>query len=315
MEGNLSSRIIEAILLRRGEPFSNKELACEIGAPPAEIDQTIGRLKTLGYEIGEIGDRLLFVLPPSLEVSESDTSFNIVVQCTVTTTMEIAPRLIERGAETPLAVFADEQTAGRGREGRIWASPNRLGIYVTIALSDEIGSIAPTLSGLAAGLAIAMTLEKEYNGLRGRIKLKWPNDILVDNRKVSGMLSEMEAEADRVSFVNVGVGVNVNNDPVPEVQTASSLKRILGREISRKWILVRFLDEFENEVKDASFGNVISEWKRYTITLNQQVRIVTTRDVTEGIARDVDEDGALILELEDGSIKRVLFGDCFHRES
>ena len=78
-------------------------------------------------------------------------------------------------------------------------------------------------------------------------------------------------------------------------------------------ILARFMDEFESEVKNASYGNVISEWKQYTATLQQQVRIVTTREVTEGIARDVDEDGALVLELADGSIKKVLYGDCFHQ--
>ncbi len=228
----------------------------------------------------------------------------------VTSTMDLAQDLARKGYPDFTTVVAGSQKKGRGRLKRNWLS-DKGGLYFTMVLRPEIPPGLTHRISFSASLIMARTL-REMFGINAMVK--WPNDILVDGRKVSGMLSEMEAEADRVSFVNVGVGVNVNNDPVPEVQTAASLKRILGREVSRKRILARFLDEFENKVKDASFGNVISEWKRYTVTLNQQVRIVTTRDETKGIARDVDEDGALVLELEDGSIKRVLFGDCFHQD-
>jgi BirA family transcriptional regulator, biotin operon repressor / biotin---[acetyl-CoA-carboxylase] ligase len=88
---------------------------------------------------------------------------------------------------------------------------------------------------------------------------------------------------------------------------------MLGREVSRVRLLARFLDEFEDRLKNAVFENIISEWKQYTVTLQRQVRIVTQRDVTEGLAVDVDEDGALIVRLADGSIKKIIYGDCFHQ--
>jgi BirA family biotin operon repressor/biotin-[acetyl-CoA-carboxylase] ligase len=135
----------------------------------------------------------------------------------------------------------------------------------------------------------------------------------VDDRKLSGMLSELEAEADRVFFINIGMGINVNNDPTGVEPGAISLKNMLGREISRVRLLSRFLDEFEERLKNAEFENIISEWKQYTVTLQRQVRIVTQREVTEGLAVDLDENGALIVKLADGSFKKIIYGDCFHQ--
>jgi len=144
--------------------------------------------------------------------------------------------------------------------------------------------------------------------------VKWPNDVLVDGKKISGILSEMEAEMDMVSFINIGLGINVNNDPTPHEPMATSLKKILGKEVPRMKVLKAFLDHFEDAVNDAEFDNVVSEWKRYTETLNRHVRIVTAHEVSEGLAVDVDDNGALILKLADGSVKKIIYGDCFHKE-
>jgi len=292
---------------------SGEQISKKLGVSRVSVWKHLQKLRESGYDIAATPKGYRLESEPDLlfpwEFPGREQNIHYFEE--VTSTMDIARDLARKGCPDFTIVVAGSQKKGRGRLKRNWLSAGG-GLYFTMVLRPEIPpGLTPRIS-FSASLIMVRTL-REMFGINAMVK--WPNDILVDNRKVSGMLSEMEAEADRVSFVNVGVGVNVNNDPVPEVQTASSLKRILGREISRKRILIRFLDEFENEVKAASFGNVISEWKRYTVTLNQKVRIVTTRDVTKGIARDVDEDGALILELEDGSIKRVLFGDCFHRES
>ena len=300
-------------ILRSGQNVVSGELLSKkLGISRVSVWKHLQKLRESGYDIAATpkGYRL---------ESESDLLFpwefpgreqKIHYFEEVISTMDIARGLARKGCPDFTTVVAGSQTKGRGRLQRNWLSAKG-GLYFTMVLRPGIPpGLTPRIS-FSASLVMARTLREMFDV---NAMVKWPNDILVDNRKVAGMLSEMEAEADRVSFVNVGLGVNVNNDPTPEVHTASSLKRILGREISRRWILDRFLDEFENKVKDASFENVISEWKGYTVTLNQQVRIVTTRDVTEGIARDVDEDGALVLELEDGSVKRVLYGDCFHQE-
>jgi BirA family biotin operon repressor/biotin-[acetyl-CoA-carboxylase] ligase len=143
-------------------------------------------------------------------------------------------------------------------------------------------------------------------------RVKWPNDILVDERKIAGMLSELEAEADRVAFINIGIGINVNNDPSTIAPEVTSLKRLLGRAVSKKDLLSRYLDAFEQRMQTTAFDGIIAEWKKYTVTLNREVRVVTTHEVFEGKAVDVDDTGALILQCADGSLKKILYGDCFH---
>jgi BirA family transcriptional regulator, biotin operon repressor / biotin---[acetyl-CoA-carboxylase] ligase len=104
----------------------------------------------------------------------------------------------------------------------------------------------------------------------------------------------------------------VNNDPTPDEPKASSLKNILGRAVSRKALLSEFLEGYEDYLHQVNFDSVISEWKKYTLTIGRQVKIVTTREVSEGYAEDVDDEGALILKLADGSLKKLVYGDCFH---
>jgi BirA family biotin operon repressor/biotin-[acetyl-CoA-carboxylase] ligase len=110
------------------------------------------------------------------------------------------------------------------------------------------------------------------------------------------------------------VGVNVNNDPTVGEPMAISLKKILGRKIPRKALLSEFLNSFESRLNNGALENVVSEWKEYAETLNRHVRIVTDREISEGLAVDVDKDGALILKLADGSFKKIIHGDCFHED-
>jgi BirA family biotin operon repressor/biotin-[acetyl-CoA-carboxylase] ligase len=141
--------------------------------------------------------------------------------------------------------------------------------------------------------------------------VKWPNDILVQGRKLCGLLSEMEAEGEQVAFINIGIGLNVNNDTAGVEPPAVSLKAVLGREVSRRELLTRFLDEFEAGIAAGAWDAVIPAWKTYSVTLNKPVRIVTHKEELRGTAVDVDENGALILRESDGSLKHIIYGDCF----
>jgi BirA family biotin operon repressor/biotin-[acetyl-CoA-carboxylase] ligase len=143
--------------------------------------------------------------------------------------------------------------------------------------------------------------------------VKWPNDILVAERKVSGMLAEMEAESDRIKFINIGLGVNVNNDPTPVEQNAISLRELSGRPVSRKKLLAEFLDRLERRVDPRYLDNILQEWKPYSNTIGRYVKIITHNEASEGTAVDVDDNGALILQLADGSNKKIIYGDCFHQ--
>ena len=224
-------------------------------------------------------------------------------------TMDIAKDLARKGCPDFTVVLAGRQKKGRGRLNRIWRS-DRGGLYFTIVLRPQIPIMLSTRISFLASMTLARILREGYDV---DARVKWPNDILVNERKISGMLTEMEAEADRVNFFNIGIGINVNNDPSRSVAQAFSLKKILGRQISRKELLSRFLDEFESGMQLVDFDCIVSEWKKYTITLNRHVRIVTNQETLEGIATDVDDNGALILKMADGSLKEILYGDCFHQ--
>jgi BirA family biotin operon repressor/biotin-[acetyl-CoA-carboxylase] ligase len=122
----------------------------------------------------------------------------------------------------------------------------------------------------------------------------------------------LEAETDRVVFINIGIGLNVNNDPAAVEPAATSLKKELGHKISRKDILSRYLDTFERRLNEAVLDDVVAAWKDYSVTLNRDVRVVTTNEVLTGKAVDVDDSGALIIKCADGSLKTIRYGDCFH---
>ena len=162
----------------------------------------------------------------------------------------------------------------------------------------------------AASLVLASVLRKLFH-IEARVK--WPNDILVDGMKISGMLSEMEAAEDLVAFINIGIGINMNNQPPLDLPSATSVKMLRGKGVSRKMFLAQFLDRLENILEKHDFSTIIEEWKSCSATLGQHVRIVSRNDVTEGKAVDVDPNGALIVEKADGTLKTIYYGDCFHR--
>ena len=143
--------------------------------------------------------------------------------------------------------------------------------------------------------------------------LKWPNDILVDDKKICGILSQMEGEGDQMAYMNIGIGLNVNNAPETEEPMAISLKALLGRTVPRREVLVAFLDIFQQRMLTFDHHCVIGEWKSNNVTLGRQVRIVTVKDRVEGTAVDVDSHGGLILRLADGTLQTVVYGDCFHQ--
>ena len=223
--------------------------------------------------------------------------------------MAAAKQMARKGCPDFTTVIAGRQTSGRGRLNRQWFS-DQGGLYFTVVLRPDLPPVLSFRISFLASLTLARTLNEMF-GLD--VRVKWPNDLLVDERKLCGMLSELEAEADRVAFINIGIGLNVNNDPAGIEPAATSLKAILGRKVSIKDIVARYLDIFEQRLQTTASDRVIEEWKTYTVTLNREVRVVTTRDVFTGKAVDIDDNGALVLKCDDGSLRKVLYGDCFHQ--
>jgi BirA family biotin operon repressor/biotin-[acetyl-CoA-carboxylase] ligase len=303
-------------LLRHGVEgatvISGERISARVGVSRVAVWKHIKKLQALGYDID--------VTPNGYRmVTDSDTPFawelpermdKIHHYMEVESTMDVALALARKQAPDFSVVVAERQTMGRGRLQRIWHS-DRGGLYFTIILRPELQPEEIARANLGACLVLSQVINELF-GIDARVK--WPNDILVDGRKIVGMLSQMEAEADRVSFFNIGIGVNVNNDPTSVEPKATSIANILGRQVSRKKLLADFLDAFEQRIQDEGFQGVVGEWKRNTITLGKKVSIVMTGATLTGLAKDIDDTGALVLELADGSLRTVHYGDCFHQQ-
>ena len=297
------------ILRSTNEIVSGEELSAALGISRVSIWKHIHKLQDLGYQIlSTSGGYRLDSSPDILFPWEyrGDTA-NILYYPEVTSTMDIARDLARKSCPDLTVVIAGRQTKGRGRLKRRWLSDDG-GLYFTMVLRPTIPVQLSFRVNFLASLTLACVIR---DMLQIDARVKWPNDILVNERKISGMLSELEAEADRVFFINIGMGINVNNDPSGAEPGATSLKMIAGREVSRKDLLARFLERFSDRIHNAALENVISEWKKYTVTLGRQVRIITQREESEGLAVDVDENGALVLELANGEPKKIIYGDCF----
>jgi len=298
-------------LRSRKDIVSGEYLSSILGISRVSVWKHIHKLQELDYNILSTSNGYQLIDSPDVLYSWEfpDREARIHYFSELPSTMDTAKELARKNCPDFTVVIAGRQTSGRGRLNRQWISDDG-GLYFTMVLRPNIPVALSSRMNFLASLTMAYVLREMY---QIEAAVKWPNDILVNERKLSGMLSELEAEADRVFFINIGMGLNVNNDPTGVEPGATSLKKLRGREISRIKLLARFLDEFEDRLKNVDFKNVISEWKKYSVTLQRQVKIVTQREVSEGLALDVNENGALVIELADGTQKTIVYGDCFHQ--
>ncbi len=306
----MKSRILK--ILKNSEGIvSGQALSAQLGISRVSVWKHMQKLQALGYEILATAKGYRLKNSPDVPYPWEfpGRESRIIYHEELTSTMDAAKNLARKGCPDFTTVIAGRQVSGRGRLKREWLS-DKGGLYFTMVLRPNLPPVLSFRVSFLASLTLARTLNEMFGV---DVRVKWPNDLLVDERKISGMLSELEAEADRVAFINVGVGVNVNNDPSAIEPAAISLKAILGRKVSKKDILARYLDAFEQQMQTAALDRVIEEWKAFTVTLNREVRVVTTREVFTGKAVDVDDSGALVLKCTDGSLQKILYGDCFHQ--
>ncbi len=303
------SKILQVLRSKNG-PISKKNLLHELRIEEDAIGQYLRTLHDKGYEITHSQDGYTLVHSPDAlfpwEFPGRESKIHYFKE--LSSTMDTAREMAHKGCPSFTVVIADSQSKGRGRLQRVWQS-TRGGLYFTIVLRPDIPPAMSFKVNFAASYTLIRVLNKLYSI---NAHAKWPNDTLVDGLKLSGMLSEMETEEQKVSFINIGIGINVNNDPTLKEPNATFLKKLLGREIQRREILSRFIDDFQEVIENQNLENIIAQWKKHTITLKRHVKIVTTSKSFEGYAKDVDENGALVLELADGTIQKVIYGDCFH---
>ena len=293
-----------------GEEVSGEVLSKELGTSRVSVWKHISGLREAGYVIEASSRGYRLVSSPDLLLGCEFPEWEKKLQhfTTIGSTMDVARELAERGVEAGTVVVAESQNSGRGRLSREWFSP-RGGIYFTMILRPEIApAYAPRLN-LMASVAVARTL-RNLLGLDAR--LKWPNDVLIEGRKVCGILAEMGAEMDAVKFTNIGVGINANFSIARYGAKAASLKELKGTQVSRKDIFGSLLEELLRQQSLLTTGELLEEWKNLSATLNREVRIETMGGEIVGRAVDIDSNGALIIKGKDGSLRTAIAGDCFH---
>jgi BirA family transcriptional regulator, biotin operon repressor / biotin---[acetyl-CoA-carboxylase] ligase len=314
---------LEAVLqVLRGtaDAVSGERLAAHLGLSRAAVWKRIHRLKAQGYVIEgspRRGYRLLAVpdklLPEEILQGLQARVFTGPVHHyeSLVSTNDLAKELAARGAPEGTVVVAETQTGGRGRLGREWDSPPGVGLYVSLVLRPELPPLELPQITLTTAVAVVRATQRVAGVTPG---IKWPNDLLLNGKKLGGILTEMETESDRIRHVVVGLGLNVNNPEFPPelAGMATSLTLTVGGSFSRVQLLQAWLEEFEglyDRFLNQGFPEILEEWKRATVTLGSPVTVRQGPREISGEALDVAPDGALLLRTASGEIVRVTSGE------
>ena len=293
-------------------PVPGPALADDLGVSRNAVWKHVEALRDAGFEIASGDDGYDLVGVPAYGGATVefglDAPFSVEYHDAVGSTNDRARELAADGAED-VVVLADEQTGGRGRLDRGWSSPSG-GVWLSLVLRPDLPPARVPALTLAA--AVAVTDAAREAGAPAEIK--WPNDVLVGTegprggRKLAGILTEMEGEADRVSWVAVGIGVNADVPAESLPEGATSLRNEVGA-VDRRVFVQRLLERFDDLRGDPEAA--VEAWRDRAATLGQRVRIDRGDDEVVGEAVDVAFPGALVVETDEGRV-RVHAGDCEH---
>jgi len=315
-------KILAMLLERRDSFVSGAQLSRSLEISRSAVWKQIKTLRELGYGIAaepSKGYRLESspdtLLPAEIRQGLGTSVIGCKIVCLQETgsTNAVAFRMAEEGAPEGTTVIADSQTGGKGRLGRVWASPPGVNLYCSILLRPQIQPMEASQLTFLSVVALARAIEK-LTPLSPRIK--WPNDILIEGKKVAGLLNEMSAETDKVNFVVLGIGVNLNMTidefPAELRHPATSLYLESGVRVRRTDFarcLLQELDSIYGTFLREGYGPVRSEWLQRSRLAGERVTVSNNDRVTVGRVSGIDEYGALLLEVDDGTTVQVLAGD------
>ncbi len=232
----------------------------------------------------------------------------------VDSTNRIALEMASQGLPGGIVILAEAQEKGKGRLGREWFSPEGMNLYFSLLLRPYQPARDFPLYSLATSVALIEAIQRT-TGLA--VQIKWPNDVVLEDKKLAGILLESEVRGDQSPSLVVGVGVNVNiglTDFPPELQkSATSLRIALGRPVDRADLLIELFNQLVEQyrlVDDKAL--LIQAVRQHCQTLGRRVRVQTARQEFEGWAEDLQEDGALLIRMGDGNQRRILVGDVTH---
>jgi BirA family biotin operon repressor/biotin-[acetyl-CoA-carboxylase] ligase len=301
--------------------ISGARIAKEIGVSRSTVWRWVQRLRALGVKVkgqpatGYFLEQTADILTPEMlrqRLKGSLFGKRIYHFFKTDSTNRVALELGHAGEPEGAVVLAEEQTAGRGRAGRVWHSDRAVGIYVTVLLRPRLAPVQAPLLTMMAGLS-ARSAVQAVTGLTA--DLKWPNDLLLNGKKTGGILTEMHAEPGQIRFVIVGIGLNVNQEKLPGAlaDTATSLRVETGKTQSRMEVLVRLLREFENDYNRFLREGVESVVARFeevsTYAKGKRVRVTNGMESYVGTTAGLGPEGLLQVERDDGKVMTVIAGD------
>ncbi|MGN1402458.1 MAG: biotin--[acetyl-CoA-carboxylase] ligase [Bacillus sp. (in: firmicutes)] len=322
MESEIRKQIVNAFSKAGNGFISGQEIADLTGVSRTAVWKHIKELQEEGYQLEAVRKKGYRLISVPDRLSADSIRLGLTTQImgqsihfseSTDSTQSIAKQLIARGINEGTVVVADEQTAGRGRMARQWISPKGSGIWMSLIIMPDIPlQQAPQLTlltAVAAVRAIRVTTAAEP-------EIKWPNDLLLNGRKLAGILTEMQAEADGIHSVIIGLGLNVNQktaDFPDELQNiATSLYRETGQMYQREPIIAEFLKQFEELYGlylQKGFLSIKALWESYASSIGNIITASTAREQITGKALGINDDGVLLLEDQAGKIHHIYSAD------
>ena len=315
----MKSKILR--LLKDSDGYvSGEEISKILGFARTAIWKVITHLKEEGYIIESVTKKGYLLRGTPDLLTEDEVRYQLKTKWLgqkihhyhqIDSTNKEAKKLAANGEREGTVVIAEEQLAGRGRSGRTWFAP-QTGIWMSVILRPPISPADASKITLIAGLAVCEGI-KAVTGLPAQIK--WPNDIVLHNKKVCGILTEMSAEMEKVNYIILGIGINVNISSFPEdiKNMATSLKIEGGKDYDRKEIVKAILTNlekyYEAYLNKQDLENLIEKYKSYCLTLGKEVKIIHRNEEFIGKAIDLTEEGELMVEKHDGQVITVFSGE------
>lgn len=322
MQTSIRKQLLEIFSEADGKFVSGQTISEKLGCSRTAVWKHMEDLRQEGYELEAIRRLGYRIASKPDKVTENEVQLglqtayigrNVHFKETVSSTQKIASKLVYEGAPEGTIVVAEEQLEGRGRLQRKWYSPKGTGIWMSIILRPDIPiHQAPQLTLLAA-VSVAQAIEM-YTGVK--VGIKWPNDILINGKKVVGILTEMQAEIDKIQAIIIGIGINVNHKKehfAPEIsQIATSLALEKGSEINRAGLMQAIflhMEKLYEEYLLHGFSFIKALWESYAISIGKEIKAVTMNETFIGLAKGIRDDGVLILEDHNGAIHYIHSAD------
>lgn len=317
----IREELLNLLRAHRDSYFSGEEISKLLGVSRTAIWKNVKTLRNQGYIIEShprLGHKLkaapdlLLPLEIKAHLESKVLGQRVYHFATIGSTQEYAFELAQKGTPEGVLVVAEEQTRGRGRRGRSYFSPSG-GIWFSIVLRPPLSPRLAPVINLAVGVALAEVVAEL--GLQS-IVLRWPNDVLIGDKKLSGILSEMSAEPDRLNFVILGMGINANIDmdsfPEELKSLATSLRLELGKRVDRVEVLCKVLQKLEKYYQlllEKGSSSILDAWKGFPNILGKRVKVSAPEGIYEGVAIGLDEEGALLIRDDAGRERKFLAGD------